>query len=87
LAASGVLAQYARARGLDHGLLPTMAEWEVVPEIAAATARVAHEQGLARLSLPYDELVPMARRIISEARRATATLMHEQLIPDRPTLD
>jgi malate dehydrogenase (oxaloacetate-decarboxylating) len=84
LAAADVLASFARGRGLDRGLLPTMAEWEVVPEIAVATAMTAQRQGLAALSRPADELLESARHTIGEARRATETLMAEHLIPPRP---
>jgi len=81
LAAAEVLARFARERGLEHGLLPTMTEWEVVPLVAAATALTAQQQGLAALTKTEDELVRDARRTISEARRATAVLMDAQVIP------
>jgi malate dehydrogenase (oxaloacetate-decarboxylating) len=84
LAASEVLAGYARDRGLEHGLLPTMAEWEVVPRVAAATAAMARQQGLAKLSLSTEEVLEGARQRISEARRATTVLMRERVIPPPP---
>ena len=84
LAASDVLAGFARDRGLEHGLLPTMAEWEVVPEVAAATAVMAQQQGVADLVRSADELRSGARRTIGEARRATAVLMDQGLIPAPP---
>ena len=84
LAAADVLASFARDRGLNDGLLPTMVEWEVVPRIAAATAIAAQEQGLAELTRSPDELLAAARHTIGEARRATAVLMDEHIIPNRP---
>jgi malate dehydrogenase (oxaloacetate-decarboxylating) len=84
LAAADVLADHARSRGLEHGLLPSMAEWEVVPRIAAATAVEAQRQGLALLDTPADVLVEQARQRIETARRATALLMESGVIPDPP---
>ncbi len=85
LAAADVLAGYARGRGLEHGLLPTMAEWEVVPEIAVATAVAAQRQGLARLDTPPEELAGHARHVIVEARRATDLLFEGGIIPPPPS--
>ena len=84
LAAADVLADYARGRGLEHGLLPTMTEWEVVPEIAAAVAMTAQHQGLAALEWSHDELVASARASISTARAATSLLMEHGIIPEPP---
>ena len=84
LAAADVLAGYARRRGLEHGLLPTMAEWEVVPEIAAATGGEAQRQGLARLDTTPELLAERARRMIVDARRATELLFAEGIIPPPP---
>ena len=86
LAAADVLARFARERGIEHGLIPTMTEWEVVPLVAAATALTAQRQGVAALDTPEDELVHDARRTISEARRATEVLMDAQIIPPPPTV-
>lgn len=84
LAAADVLARFAQERGLEAGLLPTMAEWEVVPEIAAETAMTAQAQGLAQLTRSRDDLVADARRLIGEARRAATVLMEEGVIPPPP---
>ncbi len=81
LAAADVLARFARERGVEHGLLPTMTEWEVVPLVAAATALTAQRQGLAAVTKTEEELVRDARRTISEARRATEVLMDAHVIP------
>ena len=84
LAAAVALAGYARRRGLEHGLLPTMAEWEVVPEIAVATGIEAQRQGLARLDTTPELLAERARRMIVDARRATELLVDEGIIPPPP---
>jgi malate dehydrogenase (oxaloacetate-decarboxylating) len=84
LAAADVLAGYARRRGLEHGLLPTMAEWEVVPDIAVATAVTAQRQGLAKLDTPAGVLAERARATILDTRRATELLMRSEIIPAVP---
>lgn len=46
LAAAHELAGFARERGIDHDhILPTMAEWEVFPRVAMATAEAAMRLG------------------------------------------
>ncbi len=87
LAAADVLAGFARRRGLEHGLLPTMAEWEVVPEMAVATAVEAQRQGLARLDTAPEELADHARHVILDARRATELLFEGGIIPPPPSSD
>ena len=84
LAAADVLAGYARRRGLEHGLLPTMAEWEVVPDIAVATAVEAQRQGLARFDATPEALAERARHMILDARRATELLVGAEIIPPPP---
>jgi malate dehydrogenase (oxaloacetate-decarboxylating) len=84
LAAADVLARFARARGLEHGILPTMTEWEVVPEVAAAVATTAQRQGLTTSTASADDLRESARRTILTAREATRTLMDAGIIPPPP---
>jgi len=84
LAAADVLAGYARRRGLVHGLLPTMTEWEVVPEIAAAVGMTAQRQGLAAIERSHDDLVAAARTAIETARAATDVLMEHGIISEPP---
>ena len=61
-----------------------MAEWEVVPDIAVATAVEAHRQGLARFDTPPEELAEHARHVIRDARRATELLFDAEIIPPPP---
>jgi malate dehydrogenase (oxaloacetate-decarboxylating) len=81
LAAADVLARFARERGVEQGLLPTMTEWEVVPLVAAATAMTAQRQGLAAITATEEALIRGARRTIFEARRTTEVLMDAHIIP------
>jgi len=85
LAAAGELAACAAERGLhEERIVPRMDEWTVYPRVAVATAVVAQQQGLARLSTPPDELLAAATRCISAARDATNLLMRENLIAPVP---
>jgi hypothetical protein len=62
-----------------------MAEWEVVPDIAVATAVEAQRQGLARLDTTPEELADHARHVILDARRATDLLFEGGIIPPPPS--
>jgi malate dehydrogenase (oxaloacetate-decarboxylating) len=85
IAAALELARYAAARRLDDDhILPTMAEWEVFPRVAVATARAAQTLGLARVQIPDDELYQRAYRAIRNARESTHALMREGLIARVP---
>jgi hypothetical protein len=61
-----------------------LAGWEVVPDIAAATAVAAQRQGLAVLDTPAEMLAAQARHVIVEARRAAELLVDEGIIPPPP---
>ena len=69
IAAAHELAKCAEDKGLceDH-LLPTMDEWEVFPREAVAVAKMAMEQGVARLRISETELFKMAESKIRRAR-------------------
>ena len=85
IAAARALASFAERRGLsDESILPTMAEWEAVPEIAVATAMQAQDDGLAQLKLPADELRALARDTILKTRETVETLMREGHIAKPP---
>jgi malate dehydrogenase (oxaloacetate-decarboxylating) len=69
IAAALELASCAEEAGLrDDAILPTMANWEVVPRIAAAAAVRAQEQGLARMTHSRDEYITLATRRILASR-------------------
>ena len=84
LAAADVLARFAERRGLEHGLLPTMAEWDVVPDVAVATATTAQRQGLAPHERSADELRQAAHARISATRDAMEVLIEQGIIASPP---
>jgi malate dehydrogenase (oxaloacetate-decarboxylating) len=68
----------------EEHILPTMDDWEVFPREAAAVAMKAQEQGIARLTMDYDELYTHAFNMIKRSRNLTDIMMKEGLIPDAP---
>jgi malate dehydrogenase (oxaloacetate-decarboxylating) len=85
IAAAKELARYAEKRGLDEDhIVPTMSDWEVFPREAAAVGVKAQEQGVARLSFSYDELLSKAQEIIRQAQDMTRFLMEKEIIPPVP---
>jgi malate dehydrogenase (oxaloacetate-decarboxylating) len=85
IAAAEELARYAEERGLDEErIVPTMDEWEVFPREAAAVGVKAQQQGVARLSISYEELLSKAKYTISQAQEMTRYLMEKELIPPVP---
>jgi malate dehydrogenase (oxaloacetate-decarboxylating) len=85
LAAANELAQCARDAGLrEDAIVPTMADWEIYPRIAAATAAAAHDEGLALLWPGRAEVLAQATRTIQAAREATEVLMRCGLIAPLP---
>jgi malate dehydrogenase (oxaloacetate-decarboxylating) len=85
LAAAHELARFAEARGIhEDDIIPRMDEWDVYPREAAATAMKAQEQGIARLSMTWEQLYNRATNVIRNAREATQLLMKERYIPQAP---
>jgi malate dehydrogenase (oxaloacetate-decarboxylating) len=85
LAAARALADFAAERGLrEDAIVPTMADWEVYPRVATATAKAAHDEGLAACWPGEEAELARATRIISEAREATRVLMATGCIPPFP---
>jgi malate dehydrogenase (oxaloacetate-decarboxylating) len=85
IAAAKELARYAEKHGLDEDhIVPTMSDWEVFPREAAAVGVKAQEQGVARLSFSYDELLSKAQEIIRQAQDMTRFLMEKEIIPPVP---
>ena len=79
------LARVQEGRGLDEEhIVPTMGDWEVFPREAAAVGVKAQEQGVARLSLSYDELLNHATQKIRQAQDMTRSLMENGIIPPVP---
>ena len=85
LAAAMELAKCAEERGLsEEAILPTMADWDVVPRLSAATAIKAQESGLARVTRSREEYVEMAKRRILDAQRTLEVLTREGLVAPMP---
>ncbi len=85
IAAAVELARFQEERGLDEEhIVPTMGDWEVFPREAAAVGVKAQEQGVARLSLSYDELLNQATQKIRQAQDMTRSLMENGIIPPVP---
>jgi len=85
IAAAEELARYQQEKGLDvEHIVPTINDWEVFPREAAAVGVKAQEQGLARLDLPYDELLSMAGQTIRQAQEMTRFLMDKGFIRPAP---
>jgi malate dehydrogenase (oxaloacetate-decarboxylating) len=83
-AAADALANRIGDRLNDDKILPTMDEWEVFPEEAAAVGVKAQEQGIARLEKSYDDLYGHACDIIARSRELTALMMKEGYIAEAP---
>ncbi len=88
-AAADAIAQRAR-RHVDFGperIMPTMEEWDLFGDIAAAVGMTAQEQGIAGRNLDGDTLKSMALARIERSRRMTEILMEHGVIlpaPDTP---
>jgi len=85
IAAAQEVAAYQADRGLDEEhIVPTVNDWEVFPREAAAVGVRAQEQGLARLTLSYEQLLSKADQTIRQAQAMTRFLMEQGLIPPLP---
>ncbi|MEW5866040.1 MAG: NADP-dependent malic enzyme [Bacillota bacterium] len=83
IAAALELAKCAEDKGLTRDyIIPTMDEWEVYPREAAAVGSKAIEQGIARLTLTWDELYKNAEAMITRSRQATKLLMESGIISE-----
>ena len=87
LAAAIELARCAQERGLaGEAILPTMADWQVVPRVAAATAMKAQELGFARITHTREEYLESTTHHILESRRMLKVLMREDIIAEMPAV-
>jgi malate dehydrogenase (oxaloacetate-decarboxylating) len=64
-----------------------MADWEVVPQVAAAVGLEAQAEGLARLRLSGEDLLERARALITRSRELTRDMMARGFIPAAPEVD
>ncbi|MFP4152346.1 MAG: NADP-dependent malic enzyme [Alkalispirochaeta sp.] len=65
-------------------IMPTMEEWDLFGDIAAAVGITAQEQGLAKRTIPAAELRRIALDRIERSRRITAVMMETGLITGAP---
>jgi malate dehydrogenase (oxaloacetate-decarboxylating) len=84
LAAAKALADRAVETGIHSDrILPTMDEWEVFPQVAAAVAVQATEQGIARIPLLYEAAHQRASAIVQHSRQMAQLMMESGLLePD-----
>jgi len=68
----------------NEHILPNMDDWEVFPREAAAVAMKAIEQGLARITMTYEQEFKNAVKIIKRSRELTRMMMKKGFIPDAP---
>lgn len=64
----------------EEHILPTMEDWEVFPQEAAAVAMKAIEQGIARIPLTYEQAYEQALTLIKQSRALTDLMMREGFI-------
>ncbi len=85
IAAAEELAACAPDGGMDpEKILPTMDMWEVFPRVATATAMKAIDEGLARVTLSYNECYRKAESFIKRAQDQTKLAMEHGFIPEPP---
>jgi malate dehydrogenase (oxaloacetate-decarboxylating) len=85
-AAADAIAMRARSHD-DFGperIMPTMEEWDLFGDIAAAVGMKAQEQGLAGRTRSADELRTIALERIRRSRRITEVMMEHGLIESAP---
>ena len=83
-AAAQALADQIGDRLDEEHILPNMDDWDVFPREAAAVGMKAQEQGVARLTLGYDELYSHAKTVIGRSRSLTQVMMEQGFIAKAP---
>ncbi|HSR09058.1 MAG TPA: hypothetical protein VLM42_18080 [Bryobacteraceae bacterium] len=68
----------------EEAVLTSMADWRIVPRVAAATALKAQELGLARDTRTREQYIEMPTRRILDAQNTLPLLMREDLIAAMP---
>lgn len=85
IAAAKSLANFAEKRGINSdNILPTMEEAEVFPNEAADVATQAIADGVARVTMSWDEAYKKAKEDIDYSRNLTNLLMKNGFIPPSP---
>ncbi|MBO4402627.1 MAG: NADP-dependent malic enzyme [Bacteroidales bacterium] len=82
IAAAHSIAAYAEQRGISvNNIIPNMMETDMFPKVAADVAMQACLEGLARITLNWDEVYAMTRDDIAQTRQMMELLTREQIIP------
>jgi malate dehydrogenase (oxaloacetate-decarboxylating) len=85
IAAAHSISEFAQKKGLNPDkIVPTMDETDVFKEEAASVAMQAIKDGVARVSLSWDEAYAMASKDINYAREITKLMMAEGFIKSPP---
>jgi malate dehydrogenase (oxaloacetate-decarboxylating) len=85
IAAAHEIARQGEKGGLsEERIVPRMEDWEVVPQVAAAVAVMAQEQGLSSARRSREHYVEAAKKTIRDARDTLRVLMAEGLLPSPP---
>jgi malate dehydrogenase (oxaloacetate-decarboxylating) len=81
LAAAQTLANVVAQTSMScDRILPTMGDWDVFPQVAAAVAVKATEQGIARQPLTYEAAYQRAAQTIQASRDLTQLMMDKHII-------
>ena len=83
-AAADALAGFVGDKLTADQILPTMDDWKVFAEEAAAVGLKAQEQGVARLTKTREELFESAHAAIARSRNMTRLMMDHGIIPPPP---
>ncbi len=85
IAAAHSLADYAEKRGISvNDIVPNMEEASVFPHEAADVAMQAIKDGVARLTMTWDEAFQKAKKDIEHSRALTRSLMDKGFIAPPP---
>ncbi|MGC9123238.1 MAG: NAD(P)-dependent malic enzyme [Thermoplasmata archaeon] len=83
IAASEELAKFAQERGLKRDyIIPKMTDWDVFPRVAAAVAKKAVEENMARKTGSYEFFYERAKEIISKTRNLIDKMINMGYIED-----
>ena len=85
IAAAHSISEFAQKKGIDpDNIVPTMDETDVFKEEAAAVAMQAIKDGVARITLSWDEVYQKASQDINHAREITKSMMAQGFIKSPP---
>ena len=83
IAASEELAKFAQEKGLNKNyIIPRMTDWDVFPRVAAAVAKKAVEENMARKTGSYEFFYERAKEIISKTRNLIDKMINMGYIED-----